>query len=90
VAVCQPGVGARGRGLGRVQGGDVRGHATRGAVTGLALGFAQHPHELRVTTKSHDWGDGAGPGPRVEVSGEVHPGPGERGGGVRHYHCWLG
>ena len=37
MAVCQPGVGARGRGLGRVDGGDVGGDATRGAVTGLSL-----------------------------------------------------
>ena len=41
MAVCQPGVGARGRGLGRVDGGDVGGDATRGAVTGLSLTTGQ-------------------------------------------------
>ena len=61
MAVCQPGVGAGGRGLGRVDGGDVGGDATRGAVTGLSLTTGQLKSVL-YNANNAEYGEGVGPG----------------------------
>ena len=76
MAVCQPGVGAGGRGLGRVDGGDVGGDATRGAVTGFSLTTGQF--KVFYMPIILETGEGLGPGlvsSGNQLSARYTPGP---------------